>query len=926
MMRSTEGLTLAGHCFATSLRAFPRPISERYGTEMLDAFVRERHLLGATEGRWPALWYSLTACFNVAREGLAARRRDRRDKRAAGIASGAGGGGTKRPFHGRWSPAAWLADLEKDIRFAVRGLLRSPGFAVIAVLSLAVGISANTALATIVEEVWLKPVAGVPEHDRIVETIPLDGTHELWAWTYPDFEDVRRAETTLEAIGASVGGDASLTADDRSERVSVDFVSADFFRMLGVVVSRGRDFLPSEDVGPGQHAVVIVSHDMWQNRFDGDESILGAKVELDRSPYTVIGVAPEEFKGVRPLSGETDLWVPLMQHPGLGADNVATDREAHWVRVYGRMRPGATVDETTASLRTVFAALEEEYPETNQDRGVLARSFARFPAQNRTGDMLAVVALLVLVGVVLLIICGNVAGMMLARSAVREQEFAVRMALGSGRARLVRQLMVEAIVLAVLGGCLGIAVGFWLTGFATPERLGVTMTDVSFRPSNAVLLFSLALTAAATLAVGMLPAIRFSQPHLLASLKDDAGAGGRRAGRIHRFAASAQTGVALAFVLTCSLFVRAMDQVEQRGFGFDPENLLITRVYLDQGAHGAFDEAMSVAERIRDSVGAVPGVTSVSVSDGIPLDLSGNFTRVGRVDHDLEAGGGEQVEFTQVSEGFFETIGTPILRGRGFEKGDDLSAERVVVITQDLANILWPEEQALGKRLKYGSSRAVDPFMTVIGIVERIASSTARRDVPNIFVPLRQEFIAYERYGLRALIVMRGALETSALVSPIQEAVLAIDPTLSFPIIVTAESLVTRSLGPQRATANISAGLGLLALILAAIGVYGVVAFAVAHRTREIGVRMAIGATREQVLREVFKDGLRLAVPGLVVGGLLAVGTAVLMRSELLGLSPLDPVSFGVSAGVLLVVVVAASLIPARRASSVDPMNALRYE
>jgi len=926
MTRSAPGMTLAGYCFAASLHAFPRPISERYGAEMLDAFVREEALLGATEGRWPALWYSLTACFNVTTEGLASRRRERRHQRAAEAGPAAGGGSPQHPG-GRWSPANSLDDLGKDARFALRGLIRSPGFALIAVLSLAVGISVNTALATIVEEVWLKPVAGVPAHDRIVETVPLDGTHELSAWTYADFDDVRRADTTLAVIAASAGASVSLTAGDRSERVSVDFVSADFFRMLGVVVSRGRDFVAKEDVGPNQHAVVIVSHDMWQNRLGGDESILGATIGLDRSPYTVIGVAPEEFKGARPLSGETDLWVPLMQHPVFATtDSAATDRESRWVRVYGRMRQGTTLDEATASLRTVFAALEQEYPETNENLSVLARSFARFPAQNRSGDMLAVVALLVMVAIILLIICGNVAGMMLARSAVREQEFAVRMALGSGRVRLVRQLMVEALILALAGGTLGIAAGFWLTGFATPERLGVAMTDVAFRPSNAVLLFSLALTAAATLFVGLLPAIRFSQPQLLPSLKDDAGAGGRRAGRIHRFAASAQTGVALTFVLTCSLFVRAIDTVEQRGFGFDPQNLLVARVYLAPDGAGSFGEAMSLAERIRDSVAAVPGVISASIADGIPLDLSGNFTRVGNVDDDLEAGAGEVVEFTQASEGFFETIGTPMLRGRGFAAADDLTAERVVVITDDLGQALWPGEEALGKRLKQGSSTAEESFMTVIGVVGHVASSIVSRDVPHIFLPLRQEFQTYERYGTPAMIVMRGALETAALVPPIQAAILAIDPTASFPVIVTSASLVTRSMGPQRATANITAGLGALALILAAIGVYGVVAFAVANRRREIGVRMAIGATREQVLLEVFSDGLRLAVPGLVVGGLLALGIAVLMRSELLGLNPLDPVSFGVAAGLLLLVVLAASLIPARRASSVDPMNALRYQ
>jgi predicted permease len=898
---------------------------EHYGSEMLDAFVREYRELAAGEGHGPALWYTLASCGNVVKEGLRTRRRIRRwaRTRAAG-----GGGGRQQPHRSisaHRSPVAWLADLDGDLRIALRGLLRAPGFALVAVLSLAVGIGVNTALATIVDEVWFEPVAGVPEHARVVETVPLNGTDELWAWTYPDFVNARRATTTLETIAALAQAEVSWTRGDGSEPVSVDFVSADFFRMLGVTVARGRDFLPAEDSGPGQHPVVIVSHNLWQKRLGGDDSILGATMTLEGVPYTVIGVAPADFQGVRPLSGKTDLWAPLTQHAALrGTDNLASDRERGWINVFALMNPGTTIDEATASLRTAFASLAQEYPETNRNRSVLARPLARFPAQNRTGDMLVVVALMVFMVMLLLIICGNVAGMMLARSAVREREFAVRMALGSGRTRLVRQLMAEATILALVGGALGTAVGFWITGFATPERLGVAMTDVSFRPSTTVLLFSIGLTLAATVAIGMLPAIRFSQPQLLPSLKDDAG--GRRAGRIHRFAASAQTGIALALVLTASLFVRAIEGVEQRGLGFVPERLLITHVRITPESQPTFEQAMSLAGRIRDAVGAVPGVTAVSLADGIPLDLSGNFARVGRADQDLDAEGGELVEFTQASEGFFATIGTSIVRGRGIDAGDDMTAERVVVITEDLADALWPGEEALGKRLQYRSESAADPFLTVVGIAEHVASSTATRDLPHIFMPLRQQFLAYERTGLRALVVVRAALAPSAMVSPIQEAILAVAPTLPFPLVIPSVSLVERSMGPQRATASISAGLGVLALILAAIGVYGVVAFAVANRTREIGVRMAIGATRGQVLGAVFKDALRLAVPGLIVGGLLAAGIAMLMRTELLGLHPLDPVSIGLSAGVLFLVVLAASLIPARRASSVDPITALRHE
>jgi len=372
------------------------------------------------------------------------------------------------------------------------------------VLSLGVGIGVNTSLATIVEAVWLKPVPGVAEQHRLVETVLTEEGREVAFWTYPDFDDVRDAETTFEALAASGGAAVSLTADDRTERVSATVVSANFFRTLGVVMSRGRDFLPAEEVGLGQHPVVVVSHDMWQNRLGGEDDIVGRTIGLNRSPYTVIGVAPEEFKGIRPLSGATELWMPLTQAP-LDPSDLTTDREGRWLRVIGRLQADATIPETNASLQTVFAGLEAAYPETNEGRSVLVRSFGRFPAQSRAGDTAAVFGVLVLVGLVLLIICGNVAGMMLARSATREREIAVRMALGCGRARLVRQLMIEALILALAGGAAGIFLGFWVSSFATPERLGVVITDIRFEPSGAVLLFSIGLTAAATLVIGLFP-------------------------------------------------------------------------------------------------------------------------------------------------------------------------------------------------------------------------------------------------------------------------------------------------------------------------------------------------------------------------------------------------------------------------------------
>jgi predicted permease len=825
----------------------------------------------------------------------------------------------------------WLDDLGNDLRHAFRSLTKSRAFTLIAVLSLAVGVGINTALFTVVHATWLEPVPGVSGADRIVELLTTRRGAESVLWSYPDLQDVRDAGTPIEALAGAKERDGSLTTEDGTQGVRVSYVTANYFEVMGVVPSRGRPFLPSEDLVPGGHPVAVVSHAMWQNRLGGRQDIVGLAITLNRAPYTVVGVAPEEFRGHRTFSS-ADLWAPITQHPLMtGANSLATDRVALWLEVFGRLRAGATVDEADVALQTVFSRLANEYPESNEERSARAATFGPVPAHGRAESMIATGALVGLAGLVLLIICGNVAGMVLARSATREREIAVRMALGSGRGRLVRHLMAEALLLAVVGGSLGMLLAFWATGTLSPAYFS-DMPNLSLEPNLTILAFSLLLTLGTTIVFGLFPALRFSKPDMISSLKDDTGGGGRRVGRIHRIATSAQAGVALSLIVTCSLFVRALGVMEQRDLGFDPQDLMLTRMDLAQQGYTTAEAGEAVLDRMKASVSTVPGVTSVTVADGIPLDLVGNFTSVTRGDRSYEAGGNVSVEFTLVDDGYFETIGTPILRGRGIERTDEASSEPVVVITQALAERLWPGEEAVGRQLRF-SSRFHRIFIprqgievdsarayTVVGVAGQVASSRATEDQPHVFISLRQN------YRPQVMIVARALASSAALTRSIQSAILSVDPTLPYPLLVSSESLVARSTEAQRRTAEMAAGLGLLALLLSAIGVYGVVAFAVARRTREIGLRMAIGATRAQVLGAVLRDAVRLAVPGLAVGALLAVGLAAAAGNILLGVSPADPISLGTAGGLLLLVILLASLVPARRASGIDPMVALRSE
>jgi putative ABC transport system permease protein len=538
------------------------------------------------------------------------------------------------------------------------------------------------------------------------------------------------------------------------------------------------------------------------------------------------------------------------------------------------------------------------------------------PAQSRTETTIAVYGLFALLSLVLLIICGNVAGMVLARSVTREQELAVRMALGSGRRRLARLLLVEALLLAFAGVSLGILFGVWGMDLVFASIPG--FPPLAFGVEGPVLGFGLLLGFGATLAVGLLPAFRFSRPELVSALKDDSGGGGRRVSRIHRFAASAQAGVALTLLVTCGLFLRALGVMEDRDFGFEPRDLVTTRMDLFQEGYESQEAAELFLDRAWEALEEVPGVISVSVADGIPLDLSGNFTSAASADQPDEVGARIQVEFTRVSAHFFETVGAPILRGRGIEYGDNLSSEPVVVVTESLASRLWPGEDALGRSLRSGVNRTGARDYTVVGIVGFFNDTATTENWPNIFFSFRQT------YGPRMMFVLKTAGDLSALSRPIQTALLSVDPGLSFPVLVTSESMVERGTRSQRMLAGMAGGLGILALLLSAIGVYGVVAFTVTSRTREIGLRMAMGASRGKVLRDVLVDALRLAMPGLAMGTLLAGGVAASLQAELFGLGPADPVSFLGAGAVLLLVILVASLVPARAASGIDPVEAVR--
>lgn len=824
-----------------------------------------------------------------------------------------------------------FADILQDARFALRSLRGAPGFVAVAVLSLAVGIGVNTAVLTTIHAVWFAPIPGVTGQERIVDMVPVvDGEDYYWT-AYPDFENVRDADTPFESIAAWAGRSATLGTAEGGRRIRVAYATSDYFRVLGAPPAIGRGFRPSEDRGPGQHPVAVVSHDFWQEQLGGGDDVLGRSVLLDGTPYTVIGVAPEGFIGARVNNYRVDMWVPLFQHPDAAAEGSPfRDRGRYSVQVLGRLRAGTTLAEARAAVRTVYAGLEAEYPDTNRNRTVKVVSYGRFPAQNRDMDAIAVVVMCGLFAVLLLIICGNLAGMALARSAAREHELGVRLALGSSRVRLVRHLMVEAGILTAIGGGLGIALAMLAMTSVSPMDLNITAPGATFEPSGWTLAVSLALSFVAAQAFGLLPALRFSRPELITTLKDDSGGGGRRVGRFQRYASSFQTGVAFLLILMAALFLRSLARTDESHIGFKPEGMAVVDFrsggtflelldLTDAGYPSMEEGGSALMDQLMESIGGLPGVASVAFSTGFPLDRSRAWFSVSPGTQPSEEAAGVRAEWIRVSEGYFATIGTPLLQGRTILRTDDRSSAPIAVVTRSFADRLWPGQNAVGRQFSQAGVEDPTPW-TVVGVVADVAASVVTEDPPQAFLALRQS-----RYPVFTILV-RSDADPSSLSGPVRAAVRSVDPGLPLPRVVAATSFVAWATQEQRTGGLVAGGLGFLVLLLSAMGVYGVVGLAVTQRTREIGVRIAMGAGRGAVIRGVFGDALRMALPGLVAGGLLAAATAVTLRSTFLGLSPVDPVAYLSAAVVLLTVVLGASLAPALRASGIDPMEALRRE
>ena len=832
----------------------------------------------------------------------------------------------------------------RDIRHAARSLFKDRGFTLVCVISLGIGIGGLVALTTFTRMLYSPARAIQP--DRVVELLvlpkgPLLAKAGEWAlepWSYPDYQVLREADIGMEVTGWTL--DASeigeRTPDDAAPaRVASLYVSSNYFSTFGVPLALGSGFNPAIDDTSSAEPRVVVSHDFWQSRMGGDPAIVGKPLIVDGTAHTVAGVTPPDFRGHFHFfqAPGSLVFLPLERHPRLRENpGLRNDRTRDWVRVYGRLDSGVDISQADAMVSAVAADLAQRHPESNEFKGATVEPYSSMGAAGLPESRRVAGIILGLAATVLVIVCLNISGMMLVRGANRERELSIRAALGANRRSLILHLFFEAILLAFAGGALSVfvlfgipAVGAWYMGVPVPPEIDLDATGIAIATGLCLLVSVL---------FGLLPAVRFSRPNLIGAIKENTGGGARQTIRVHRVAAMVQIGIAIPFLVLSGVMI---DRVRTAEFGFPTDGLAAARLPAD-----ASKDAGSI-RRVRDSLQQASGVRSVAVAAGMPIDFDYREFRVGT------AGEAKFVtaHVTRVGENFLETIGAPLLRGRSITAEDRIMAEPVAVISEPLAELLFPGTEAIGERVTVMIEEAREEEFTVVGVTADFATSQLTTLRPQILLPLQEPSAGPSAEGAAedtpqappVFLIARGAPGDeaklkAALEKELRDLGVEPMPGIAFPGIVLGQDMVEKSLGDLVAEGVAVAVAGGIVLILAALGIVGVVGFMVATRTREIAVRMALGSTRLRVFRLMLSGIVRLAIPG-VIGGLLLGSILIRTMEDVMGtpltvgstpLGAMEPVIYTGAALIAVTFALLAGLPAARRATTVQPMVAMRSE
>ena len=820
--------------------------------------------------------------------------------------------------------------LTRDLRYGLRSLLRAPGFTLVAVITIALGIGVNSTIFSLVNAILFRPLP-VEAPGELVDVYGRASTvTEHGTLSYPNFEDYRERTGTLSGMMAFTNFFANLSIEGSSELVIGELVSRDYFGVLGVRPAIGRAFTTEEFAAAGAAPVAILSHPFWESRFAADPSIVGRTLRLNGLAYTVVGVAPEGFGGMFPAV-TAQMWLPVTmveEVEALGNQRVTDgtgegwleQRGRHFLWVKGRRAPGASAEQVRAELDGIAARLAAEYPDANELERVVVlatNDVALNPDFDRTVAPAGMV-LLGAVGLVLLVACANLANMTLARAASRERELALRHTLGAGHGRLVRQLLTESMLLAFAGGAIAMGLAYGLARLIArfqpplPIELGL---DVS--PDWRVLVFTLAVAGLTGIAFGLLPAWRAGRPDLVPALKGTReGDGPRNRFTLRNALVVVQVAVSIVVLVAGALLIRSLGAAGRVDMGYDIDRIAHLSLAMEMNGYDR-DEARAFLEEGTRRLRALPQVEAVGLASRMPLSLNNNGFGIFIDGHQTSSDSRPYIiDGASVDEHYFEALELRIVAGRGIEESDRDGGERVAVATRAMAERYWPDRDAVGQEFR--TSWGGEP-VRIVGIVENYKVDTPGES-PKPYIHL-----ALPREAMYADLLVRTATPAAGVVRALENELRALDADLVFLATGTARDLAAVRLFPIRAGAWLIGTFGLLALVLASVGLYGVVNYSVSRRSREIGIRKALGAESSKVVGMVLREGMALVAIGAVVGVALA-GASVRILSSVLYVGAFDPVSFGLACGVLATVAAFANWVPAHRASRVDPMVAVRAE
>jgi predicted permease len=809
-----------------------------------------------------------------------------------------------------------------DVRFALRTFTKAPAFALTAVISLALGIGVNTTIFTIINTLFLNPLP-VDRVSEIVAVYTLDKNNtsqlgNVLQVSYPNYKDFRDRNSSFAAMAAySFPIAGSLSTGGEGEPMFLELVTGNYFTTLGVRPILGRLISTDDDRVPGASPVLVLGHRTWQRQFGGKQDVLGRTVTVNGAVFTIVGVAPEGFRGVNSLFGP-DGWAPTMMYRELLPSQFRSwvdERRALAFNVAARLKPGVTMDQAGAEMVALAKSLETEYPAPNQGRTITLRpltSATIFPGV-REALVLGGAVLMVIVGLVLLIACSNVANLLLARSTARSQEIAVRLALGANRSRLVRQLMTENVLLSLIGGAVGVLVAIWSLRVIWSTRPALAPQNfVEPRLDATVLAFTLGVSVLTGIVFGLAPAIQSSRASVVSTLKDNTRSAGRRRRTLGlgNLLIVGQVALSLVALITAALFLRSSQAASKIDPGFDTDHVAVMTVTPGQQGYDQ-PRGEQFYKDVGASVRAVPGVTAAAWGTNLPL--------FGFVQRSLFVEGRESsppvlTTTIDVDTGFFNTTSIALLRGRDFREADR-TGPPVAIVNDTMARRYWPDSDALGKRFRFYVEKE---YREVVGVVKTVKYATLGEDPqPAAYRPLQQA------YSDTAVLYVRAARDPAAIIEPVRRAIHQHDAHVPVQNAQVVKDVISQSLWAVNLAAGLLGVFGVLALVLACVGLYGVMSYSVGQRTREIGLRMALGAGRKEVLGLVLRQGLVLVGAGVILGVAGAFAASRLVRT-LLFQSASDPLSFAGASAALITVAVLASFVPARRASRVDPVIALR--